>query len=80
MVIGREVEIAANAAIGPYVVLGPGCVVEAGARVRDSVLWETVRVEANAQVDRSILAAGVVVPAHDVVVDAMQILTSPREP
>ncbi len=39
------------------VVVGPDCVIEAGARVERSVLWDGVRVGAGAQVRRSILAS-----------------------
>ncbi len=72
VVVGPGVELAPNACLGPYAVLGTGCRVAAGARVSESVLWDQVRVEANAQVDRCILGTGVVVSANQVVSDAMQ--------
>jgi NDP-sugar pyrophosphorylase family protein len=39
--------------------VGEGSVIEAGAEVEDTVLWENVRVEAGARVRRAILGAGV---------------------
>jgi len=44
-------------------VSGRDCVIEPGAEVRDSVLWDRVAVEAGARVDLSILGDGVRVPA-----------------
>lgn len=71
VVIGPDVELAANACIGPYAVIGPGCRLEAGTRVCESVLWDGVRVEAGTQVERCILGTGVVVPENQMVSDAM---------
>lgn len=48
-----------TATVGPNVVLGRGCWVGAGAKVRDSVLWDDVRIGARATVEESILASGV---------------------
>lgn len=48
-------------------VVGPGCVIEAGARVVDSVLMAGVRVAAGARVAGSVLDDGVVVEADAVV-------------
>lgn len=70
--VGPHVELAAKARIGPYAVIGAGCQLEAGASVRESVLWDGVRVASHAQVDRCILGSGVVVPANRVLSDAMQ--------
>ncbi len=72
VVVGANVELAPNACIGPYAVLGPECRLETGAQVRESVLWDGVRVASHAEVDRSILGTDVVVPAHQVVSDAVQ--------
>ncbi len=80
VVVGPDVEVALNARLGPYAVVGAECQLEAGARVRESVLWDQVRVEANAEVNRSILGTGVVVPAHHVVSDAVQIASSVSRP
>jgi mannose-1-phosphate guanylyltransferase len=48
-----------TATVGPNVVLGRGCWVGAGAVVRESVLWDDVRVGPNAVVEEAILASGV---------------------
>ena len=40
VVIGNDCVIEAGAALGPYAVVGDGWVVERGARIRNSVLWE----------------------------------------
>ena len=52
-------EIAADAEVGPRVVLGPRCRLDAGARVHESVLLEGCTVGAGAVVAGSILSAGV---------------------
>lgn len=51
---------------GRDVELGEDSVVEGGASVSESVLWEGVRVEAGARVTRSVLGAGVRVRAGEV--------------
>jgi len=61
MLVGAGCEIAAGARIGPRAVLAPGCRVEDGAEVRDSVLLEGCTVGAGATVSGSILSPGVAV-------------------
>ncbi|MDA0269811.1 MAG: NDP-sugar synthase [Chloroflexi bacterium] len=56
--------------IGPAVI-GAGCVVEADAEVRGSVLWDGVRIEAGATVNASILASEVRVGAGATVEDSV---------
>ncbi|HEY7547465.1 MAG TPA: NDP-sugar synthase [Blastocatellia bacterium] len=56
---------------GMSVVTGPGSVIEAGARVADSVLWENVRVEHGAEVHRAVVAAGVRIPSGAYIKDAV---------
>lgn len=51
-----EAEIDAGAAVGPRAVVGPGCRVEAGATVSDSVLLAGSSAGAGARVEGSILA------------------------
>ena len=46
---------ASGASFGPYVTLGPGSIVEAGAHVENSILVEGVHVEADATVSGSVL-------------------------
>lgn len=52
-----------SATVGPNVVLGRSCWVGAGAVVRNSVLWDDVRVGPHAVIDEAILASGVRVGA-----------------
>lgn len=59
MHVGADVEIAAGAVVGPRVVLGSDSRVEAGAKVRDSVLLDGCVVGEGAQVNGSILSRGV---------------------
>ncbi|HXY11948.1 MAG TPA: NDP-sugar synthase [Thermoplasmata archaeon] len=47
---------ATGASFGPYVTVGPGVVVEAGAHVENSILMEGVHVERDATVSGSVLA------------------------
>jgi len=65
--IGERVHIAPDATVGPYVVLGDGCEIGAGANVRDSVLWDGVIVENGATVEGSIIASLARIGAHAVV-------------
>jgi mannose-1-phosphate guanylyltransferase len=59
VLIDAGAEVAAEASVGPRVVLGAGCRVEAGAGVRDSVLLDGCVVGEGAQVSGSILSRGV---------------------
>ncbi|UCD10792.1 MAG: NDP-sugar synthase [Nitrospinaceae bacterium] len=59
---GRDLSIDAGANIGPHVVLGDRCRVAAGASMENSVCWDDVIVGKGAQVERSILGHGAVVP------------------
>ncbi|HVY76977.1 MAG TPA: NDP-sugar synthase [Solirubrobacterales bacterium] len=62
LLVSPEAELADDAEAGPRVVLGPGCRLEQGARVRESILLDGCIVGAGASVSGSILAAGVTVP------------------
>jgi NDP-sugar pyrophosphorylase family protein len=55
---------------GRSVEAGVGSLVEEGAEVSESVLWEGVRVESGARVRRAVLGAGVRVAAGEVIEDA----------
>jgi mannose-1-phosphate guanylyltransferase len=59
MLISPDALPAADAGLGPRLVLGPGCRIGAGAEVRDSVLLEDCVVGEGARVSGSILSAGV---------------------
>ncbi len=68
---GPGTEIARSATLGAPAVIGESCVIEADARVDDSVLWDGVRIGAGAEVRRSVLASGVTVGAGAVLESAV---------
>lgn len=55
--IGEGVRIELGAEVGPFVILGNKCSIETNARVRESILWEAVRVGRDAKVEGAILAS-----------------------
>src|SRR5438093_221658 len=57
--IGAGSRVAASAHVGPDAALAARVRVEAGARIRDSVLWEGCQVGAESRVDGALLGAGV---------------------
>ena len=61
--IAADAVVADGATVGPRAVLGPGCRVESGAEVVDSVLLDGCSVGEEATVRGSILSSGVTVPA-----------------
>jgi mannose-1-phosphate guanylyltransferase len=63
MLVDPSAELAAGVELGPHAVLGRGCRVGAGARVRDSVLLDGCVIGAGARISDSILAAGAEVGA-----------------
>ncbi len=70
VVLGPDVELAPDVRVGPYAVLAASCRLEAGAEVRESVLWEQVWIGAGARVSRSILGTGVHIRAASTVCQA----------
>ncbi len=64
VVIGAGCRLDDDSRVGPSTVLGPGCVVGAGAAVEGSVLWEGVSVGAGAELRDCIVGAGVRVAPH----------------
>lgn len=79
------VRVDASAKIGPNVVLGRDCTIEAGAVVHESVLWDRVRVGPGACIEEAIIASGGIVGSgaqvgrgsvigHDVVVEPGRVL------
>ncbi len=56
-VIGERSHVAAGAEVGPYAVLGEDCFVDEKATVRNSILWDRVRVGRGANVEGAILAS-----------------------
>lgn len=71
ILLGAGVEIARGVTLGAPVVIGDSCVIEADARVDDSVLWDGVRIREGAEVRRSVLASGVTVGAGAVLESAV---------
>ncbi|MGP0566563.1 MULTISPECIES: sugar phosphate nucleotidyltransferase [unclassified Nitrospina] len=61
--IGNDCTIAASARLGPYTVLADGCVIGENVTVDNTICWQGVTLEADAQVTRSVLGDGVTVPA-----------------
>jgi len=64
LVIGAGCRLEDDSRVGPSTVLGPGCVVGAGAAVEGAVLWEGVSVGAGAELRDCIVGAGVRVGPH----------------
>jgi NDP-sugar pyrophosphorylase family protein len=60
-----EISLALLKDRGRDVEVGAGCIVSPAAEVRDSVLWDNVRVEAGARVRRAVLGDGVVIGAGE---------------
>lgn len=56
--LDEDVIIEEGARVGPNAVLGQGCRVGSRARIVDSVLWDHVVVESDAQIEESIIASG----------------------
>jgi len=65
-----EISLALLRDAGRDVELGEGSIIEAGAEVRDSVLWDNVHVRAGARVVRAILGDCVIVGPGDVIENA----------
>ncbi len=74
--IGRDCHIAQDVQIGPYAVLGNGCIVRHGAIVEHSVCWDGVTIGTGATVRRSVLAHQVTVPDNEEITD--QSLVNPE--
>jgi NDP-sugar pyrophosphorylase family protein len=55
---------------GADVQMGAGCVVAAGARVREAVLWDGVTIEDGATVRRAVLGDGVVIGSNETIENA----------
>lgn len=57
--IGRDTTIEADARLMGFTVIGAGCVIEAGARITDSVIGDGCRIDAGCRLDKARLAPGV---------------------
>ena len=65
--VGPGSRVAATAQVGPNAALASRVWVEAGARIRDSVLWDGCHVGADTHVDGALLGAGVRTGRHVVI-------------
>jgi mannose-1-phosphate guanylyltransferase/phosphomannomutase len=61
ILIGRNVRIKSGAQIGPYSVIGDNCIIEEGAVVHRSVLWDNVYVGANSELTACTVCSHVVI-------------------
>jgi len=66
----RDISLSLMKGEGRELELGAGALIEPGAQVRESILWENARVEAGAQVRRAILGAGVHIRRGEIIEDA----------
>lgn len=71
-----DTSIALMRAAGGSVEVGSGSVIETGAEVEESVLWENVRIESGASVRRAVLGEGVRVRACEVLEDVAVVRAS----
>jgi mannose-1-phosphate guanylyltransferase len=55
--IGSNCRVAPDAVVGPYTVLGDDCTIASGAVIADSLLWDGVVVERDAQLNWAIAAS-----------------------
>jgi len=62
--VGPGCRVSAQAEVGPNAVLSSRVRVEAGARIRDSVLWEGCQVGEETTIDGALLGAGVRTGRH----------------
>ena len=62
--VGRGVTIEADAVVGPFAVVGDYCRIASGATVRDTVLWNGVRVGADARIEGAIIAGNASIGAR----------------
>ena len=59
--ISAGAEVSADSSIGPFVSIGKDCIVEAGARIQNSILWENARVKKNRVVRNCIIGSDVII-------------------
>ncbi len=67
VVLGRDIQLAPGACVGPYAVLSPRCRVGADAEIRESIVWEGAHIAPQAKIIRSILGKNVYIPAGNMV-------------
>ena len=59
--IAAGADVSSDSFIGPFVSIGEGCIIEAGAGIENSILWEDVRVKKNCFVRNCIIGSGVTI-------------------
>jgi NDP-sugar pyrophosphorylase family protein len=59
--ISAGAEVSPDSSIGPFVSIGEACVLEAGVRIENSILWEEIHVKKNCSVRNCIIGADVVI-------------------
>lgn len=67
--IGRNTKIKPNAQIGPYTVIGDNCLIEEGAQVIRSVLWDGNYVGPNVTIESAIVASRCTIKRDTVVLE-----------
>jgi len=68
--IGNNVTIGAGAKLLGNVIAGDGCVVEAGATLKDTILWAGARVSAGTQLERCVVGTNAQVQSNVAIFDA----------
>jgi len=59
--VASDATVHAHARLGPFVSVGPRCVVESPCAIENAILWEDVRIAAGSRVRNSILGSGVTI-------------------
>jgi len=76
--VGDGVEIGNGAVIGDNTIIGNHCRIEAGAVIRDSILWDGAVVRTNTHIERCIVARNAEIASNYAVFDA--IIADPNRP
>jgi len=59
--ISSGAAVSPESVVGHFVSIGDGCVIEAGARIEHSILWENIRVKKNCSVRNCIIGSDVII-------------------
>lgn len=70
-VIDRDCRIGQNACLKGPVTVGRGCFIENGARLENALLWDGVRIGANARLNRCIVSSRTVIPPNECITDTV---------
>ena len=71
-----DISLAMLSARNQHLTIGERCVIDPGANVADSVLWDDVVVESGARVNRAVLADGVRIGSNEVIENAIVVRNS----